>query len=67
LADGQKVDVKITEIDYDRKKVSLSIRALIDPASQPVTEKDVAEAVLADKTPVILYDTDSPPETMEEA
>jgi 4-hydroxy-3-methylbut-2-enyl diphosphate reductase len=66
LTDGQKVDVKITEIDYDRKKVSLSIRALIDPASQPVTEKDAAEAVLADKTPVILYDTDSPPEIIEE-
>ena len=27
---GDKVDVKITDIDYDRKKVSLSIRALLN-------------------------------------
>ena len=30
LAEGDKVNVKITEIDYDRKKVSLSIRALLE-------------------------------------
>ena len=30
LAEGQIVDVKITDIDYDRKKVSLSIRALLN-------------------------------------
>jgi 4-hydroxy-3-methylbut-2-enyl diphosphate reductase len=62
LSDGQLVDVKITEIDYDRKKVSLSIRALIDPSSQTITEKEVIEAGQTDKTPVIIYDTDSPPE-----
>ena len=33
LAEGDKVDVKITDIDYERKKVSLSIRAL--PKCQP--------------------------------
>jgi len=61
LSDGQLVDVKITEIDNDRKKVSLSIRALIEPASQPLSEKDIAEAVVVDKAPVIVYDTDAPP------
>lgn len=30
LEEGQLVDVKITDIDYDRKKVSLSIRALLN-------------------------------------
>ena len=62
LTDGQLVNVKITEIDNDRKKVSLSIRALIDPSSQPVTDKEAGEAASADNTPVIVYDTDSPPE-----
>ena len=61
LADGQTVDVKITEIDNDRKKVSLSIRALIDPASVPVTEQEARDAAAEDNTPVIVYDTDSPP------
>ncbi|MBM6938593.1 bifunctional 4-hydroxy-3-methylbut-2-enyl diphosphate reductase/30S ribosomal protein S1 [Pseudoflavonifractor phocaeensis] len=30
LAEGDMVDVKITDIDYEKKKVSLSIRALLD-------------------------------------
>lgn len=30
LSEGQMVDVKITDIDMDRKKVSLSIRALLE-------------------------------------
>lgn len=34
LTEGQNVDVKITEIDLDRKKVSLSIRALIEDAQR---------------------------------
>ena len=32
LGEGQIVDVKITDIDYDNKKVSLSIRALLNDA-----------------------------------
>jgi len=66
LSDGQMVDVKITEIDFDRKKVSLSIRALIDPASQPVTDKEAAEAKQGDKIPNIIYDTDGPQDDAEE-
>jgi len=61
LSDGQLVDVKITEIDNDRKKVSLSIRALIEPSSQPLKDSDIAAAAAADKTPVVVYDTDAPP------
>ena len=61
LSDGQRVDVKITEIDNDRKKVSLSIRALLDPSSQRLSDEDAARAIEADNTPVIVYDTDAPP------
>jgi len=66
LSDGQLVDVKITEIDFDRKKVSLSIRALLDPSSQPVTERDVAKAARSDGKPVIVYDTDVPPQSEDD-
>ena len=33
LAEGDKVDVKITDIDMDNKKISLSIRALLEENS----------------------------------
>ena len=38
LSVGQEVDVKITELDFDRKRISLSIRALLEAG-------DMAEAV----------------------
>ena len=41
LAEGDKVDVKIIAIDEDKKKISLSIRALLTPAAEeeaPVEE-----------------------------
>ena len=40
LAEGDKVDVKITDIDMENKKVSLSIRALLETpaAEEPVEE-----------------------------
>jgi 4-hydroxy-3-methylbut-2-enyl diphosphate reductase len=39
LSEGQLVDVKITDIDYENKKVSLSIRALLEaPAEEPQEE-----------------------------
>ena len=65
LSNGQVVDVKITEIDNDRKKVSLSIRAIADPSSQSMSDREAAEAA-ADKTPVVVYDTDAPPELDDE-
>ncbi len=46
LAEGDKVQVKITEIDYDRKKVSLSIRALLDEA-QRTSEEGEEDMVVA--------------------
>ena len=41
LSEGQMVDVKITDIDYDNKKVSLSIRALLAPTPAPADEESV--------------------------
>ena len=38
---GDEVEAKITEIDYDNKKVSLSIRALLP--EEPVVEETVEE------------------------
>jgi len=64
LSDGQMVDVKITEIENERKKVSLSIRALIEPAAPSADEAETEEA--EDKSPVIVYDTDSPPPPEED-
>jgi len=54
LTDGQMVDVKITEIDTDRKKVSLSIKALVDPA--PASEEDAESEIIQ------VYDTQEPVE-----
>jgi 4-hydroxy-3-methylbut-2-enyl diphosphate reductase len=54
LSEGAVVDVKITDIDMEKRKVSLSIRALME------TEK-----IPADRTPVVVYDTDAPPADTE--
>ena len=42
LSEGQMVDAKITAVDEEKKKISLSIRALLAPAAQ---EEAVEEAV----------------------
>ena len=44
LAEGDKVDVKITDIDMENKKISLSIRALLEaPAAEEETEAETQE------------------------
>ena len=43
LSEGQMVDVKIIDIDYDNKKVSLSIRALLEGGDEPAESEDVYE------------------------
>lgn len=45
LGEGQMVDVKITDIDYDKKKVSLSIRALLEPVQPTEGEADEGAVV----------------------
>ena len=39
LAEGQAVEAKITAIDEDKKKISLSIRALLAPAAEEVADE----------------------------
>ena len=43
LSEGQMVDVKIIDIDYDNKKVCLSIRALLEGGDEPAESEDVNE------------------------
>ena len=40
LSEGQIVDVKITAIDEEKKKISLSIRALLAPAAEEDSEEE---------------------------
>jgi len=51
LSEGQMVDVKITDIDMDRKKISLSIRALLEDAQRAqaaeAAEEGGADALVA--------------------
>lgn len=48
LSVGQVVKAMITAIDYDAKKVSLSMRALLDP--EEVVEEEAVEAVAEETT-----------------
>ena len=43
LTEGQEVDAKIIDIDNDRKRISLSIRALLTPAAEEAQETEVTE------------------------
>ncbi len=45
LTVGQEVDAKITAIDNEKQKVSLSIRALLEPEKAPVREIEEEEPV----------------------
>ena len=38
LSEGQEVQVKITEVDAENKRISLSIRALLEPANEDEAE-----------------------------
>ena len=40
LSEGQMVDVKIIDIDYDHKKVSLSIRALLEGGDEEAAPEE---------------------------
>ena len=44
LSEGQTVTVKITEVDAEAKRISLSIRALLEPAAEEAEEAAEAEA-----------------------
>ena len=44
LAEGQEVEAKITDVDVENKRISLSIRALIAPVEDAEEAEEVAEA-----------------------
>ncbi len=44
LSIGQEVDVKITELDFEKKRISLSIRALLDETAEAAEEAAEQEA-----------------------
>ena len=39
LSEGQVVEAKITAVDEEKKKISLSVRALLAPAAEEVAEE----------------------------
>ncbi|MDD6188079.1 MAG: bifunctional 4-hydroxy-3-methylbut-2-enyl diphosphate reductase/30S ribosomal protein S1 [Clostridiales bacterium] len=51
LTEGQEVEVKITNIDFEKQKVSLSMRALMEAPAAPAEEENADELV---------YSTDEP-------
>ena len=57
LSEGEVVKAKIINIDNENKKVSLSIRALSEPAAPAPEEPEPEE----DDGPVVVYDTENPP------
>ncbi|MGM9652961.1 MAG: bifunctional 4-hydroxy-3-methylbut-2-enyl diphosphate reductase/30S ribosomal protein S1 [Eubacteriales bacterium] len=58
LSVGQMVDVKITDIDMENHKISLSMRALLE---QPVEEAPAEEeAAPAENDGPVVYSTDNP-------
>jgi len=44
LSEGQEVQVKITDVDAENKRISLSIRALLEPAAEEEAEEVAEEA-----------------------
>ena len=44
LSEGQDVQVKITDVDAENKRISLSIRALLAPAAEETAEEPVEDA-----------------------
>ena len=52
LTVGETVKAKITAIDFDKKRVSLSIRALIEPKEEEEAIDEIAEEAVVEETPV---------------
>ena len=65
LNEGMNVDVKIIDIDQEKCKISLSIRALMTPESAQATpEQEQAQPQAEDTTPPVESEADSPPEAL---
>ena len=61
---GQEVDVKILDVDYDKKRVSLSIKALLEP---PVEEEKPAEEAAEAVEEAVEAPAEEAAEAVEEA
>ena len=48
LAEGQEVQVKITDVDAETKRISLSIRALLETGAEEAAEEEAPEAAEAE-------------------
>ena len=55
LSIGQEVTVKVTEVDWDEKKISLSIRALIEKEEPEVEEVEEVDDAVEES---LVYSTD---------
>ena len=64
LTIGEEVEVKVTEADWEAKKISLSIRALI-PVPEVVEEETVEEVAEDTKAEALVYSTDPEVEVEE--
>ena len=67
LTIGEEVEVKVTEADWETKKINLSIRALIAPPVEeesPAVEEEVP--VVEEKAEALVYSTDPEVEVEEE-
>lgn len=65
LAIGQEVDVKITDIDYEKKRVSLSMRALL-PQPEAASAEDEAPALVYEAGPDTPVAVEEPAEAAAE-
>ena len=50
LAEGQEVQVKITDVDAENKRISLSIRALLEDEEEAAEEEAVEAAEVEAET-----------------
>ncbi|MCL2842400.1 MAG: bifunctional 4-hydroxy-3-methylbut-2-enyl diphosphate reductase/30S ribosomal protein S1 [Oscillospiraceae bacterium] len=67
LSEGQEIDVRIIDVDYDKKNVSLSIRALVEEtAPEPAAEADDEHDDYDGGDDAVVYDTDINKPELEE-
>lgn len=59
VSEGQEVEAKIIDVDKDRKRISLSIRALTERAPREAAQKQ--EEPEEPEGDTLVYDTDHPP------
>ena len=58
LTIGEEVEVKVTETDWEAKKISLSIRALIAPAAEEAAPEVEEEEEPVNEGETLVYSTD---------